>query len=114
MNDQDITTLNKKIDKLLEYLKGLATETKKCEQKDIELEEEINRVNNKVQELQQKVDLLYKGYKPQGITYKQFSDKEIFEMKQHTSWSKLSKQLNCSIGTLQIRVNRYKKEAGRL
>lgn len=110
MNDQDIININKKLETLFNYEKELSQECKKQGQ-DIEvIKNELNIVKNKISDLESKINSLYKGYKPAGVSYKDFTAEEILQMHKTMSLSKLADYLHCSISTVQNRIKQARAE----
>lgn len=110
MNEQDVININKKLETLFKYEKELAKECKRQGQ-DIEvIKDELNIVKKKISDLESKVDSLYKGYKPSGVSYKDFTAEEILQMHKTMSLSKLAEYLHCSIGTVQNRIRQARAE----
>lgn len=110
MNDKDLININKKLETLFKYEKELAEECKRQGQ-DIEIiKDELNIVKNKINDLENKVGSLYKGYKPAGASYKDFTAEEILQMHKTMSLSQLAEYLHCSISTVQNKIRQARAE----
>lgn len=110
MEGNELLNINKKIETLLKYQKGLAGEIKKTNQKDIEIDEEISIIKRKIDSLEHQVSLLEKKSSPELINHRTLSPVEIAELKEKLSWSQLSKYLKCSISTCQRLVRKGKEQ----
>ena len=110
MEGNELLNINKKIETLLKYQKGLAGEIKKTNQKDIEIEEEISIIKRKIECLERQVSLLEKKSSPELINHKTFTPEEIADMKKTMSWSEMSKYLKCSITTCQRLVRKGREQ----
>ena len=110
MNDQNLININKKLETLFRYEKELAEECKRQGQ-DIEvIKDELNIVKKKINDIECKVDSLYKGYKQSGVSYKDFTAEEILQMHKTMSLSKLAEYLHCSISTVQNKIREARAE----
>lgn len=109
MIDNQYEEINRKLETLLKYQKGLAAEIKKTKKQDEELLEEIEKINNRILVLEHQVSLLNKKSSPELINYKAFTPSEIAEMKNKMSWSEMSRYLKCSVTTCQRLVRKGKE-----
>lgn len=110
--DATLQNLERKMQNLLDYEKSLAHELKK-DVHDMDLiKDEIAGINNKIASLEREIALLKNGHKPNElISYRCFSNREVYEMKKTTSWSQLAAYLKCSVSTCQRMVRAGKEEA---
>lgn len=107
MESQEYKELYHKLEALYNYQRELARILKGLDAKDKELTSELDKINNRIVELEHKVDLLYKGHNPsQVISYKSFTPKDIYQLKKQMSWSELSAYLKCSVSTCQRLVRK--------
>ena len=110
MNNKDLININKKLETLFKYEKELAEECKRQGQ-DIEvIKDELYIVKKKINDLESKVDSLYKGYKPAGASYKDFTAEEILQMHKTMSLSQLAEYLHCSISTIQNKIRQARAD----
>lgn len=113
--NSDIESINKKLDILLDFEKGLAKELKSNKADVSDIKEDIERVHKKIAELEEELNTVKKHSVPQAKrSYKDFSAKEIYDLHYESgmSLSKLASYLNCSVGTVIHRINAYKKKEG--
>lgn len=101
MENTEVNEIKRKMEKLFGYEKELVKETKRLTNKDTELEDEINKVKQKLELTEQQVNLLVKTKNPEMITRKTFTPEQVAELKKTMSWSELSKYLHCSVSTCQ-------------
>ena len=106
MESTELIKINKKLETLFEYEKGLAGEIKKTNQKDIEIEKELEIVKNKIEYLEHQVSLLEKKSSPELINHRTLSPVEIAKLKEKLSWSELAEYLKCSVSTCQRLVRK--------
>ena len=107
-----LLNLERKMQTLLDYEKSLAKELKK-DIHDMDLiKDEIAGINNKIASLEREISLLKQGHKPNElVSYRSFTNREVYEMKKTTSWSQLAAYLKCSVSTCQRMVRAGKEEA---
>ena len=111
MDNAEYKELYHKLEALYNYQRELARLLKGLDAKDKELASELDKINNRIVELEHKVDLLYKGHNPQQVvSYKSFTPKDIYELKKQMSWSKLAAYLKCSTSTCQRLVREGAKQ----
>lgn len=106
MENTEINELKRKMETLFGYEKELLKETKRLTNKDTELENEISKVRQKLELLEQQVNMLIKTKNPEMITRKTFTPEQVAELKKTMSWSELSKYLHCSVSTCQRLVRK--------
>ena len=106
MEGTELKDLERKMQTLFNYEKQLVKETRGLAEKDTELENEISKVRQKLELLEQQVNLLVKTKNPEMITRKTFTPEQVAELKKTMSWSELSKYLHCSVSTCQRLVRK--------
>ena len=108
--NKSLLDLERKLQTLFQYEKELAKETKNESHRTDILEDELNSIKKKIEELEHQVSLLNKKSSPELINYKAFTPAEIADMKNKMSWSEMSRYLKCSITTCQRLVRKGKEE----
>lgn len=80
MENTEINELKRKMETLFGYEKELLKETKRLTNKDTELEDEISKVRQKLELMEQQVNLLIKTKNPEMITRKTFTPEQVAEI----------------------------------
>lgn len=75
---------------------------------DKSLNEKLNNLTTRLTQVEDQLDLVDRKYNP-NLTYKDFSDIEIFEMKKSYSYEKLAHRMGCSVSTIKRICNRVKE-----
>jgi len=114
MDVQEIQKLNNKLEMLLNIQKELAKELKRHNSDGLDLKVELDKVTKKVDNITARLDKLMNS---RGIEVKDgiikrnirdFTDQEIFDMRQKTSLRRTADYLNCSVSSIQRICRRYK------
>ena len=114
MDVQEIQKLNSKLEMLLNIQKELAREIKKANSKELDLEVELDKINKKIQLITVKLDSIMNSRNVEfngghiKRSLKDFSDEEIYNMRQSSSLRKTADYLNCSVSSVQRICRRYK------
>lgn len=112
MNSLELKGLLQKMETLFRIEKELSAEIKKAQEEDIEIRQELEKINIKINNIQQQLDLLTNGglLMGAGRSYKDYTPAQLYKIKQNMSWSKMADMLGCSISTCQRLVREYKED----
>lgn len=114
MDVQEIQKLNSKLELLLNIQKELAREIKKTNSDGLDLKVEMDKINKKIDIITVKLDSIMNSRNVEfngghiKRSLKDFSDEEIYNMRQSSSLRRTADYLNCSVSSVQRICRRYK------
>lgn len=113
MNIDKIQELSDKLEIMLRAEKQLVNEIAKSNNNCLDIKVEIDKLNKQINSITYKLDQLMNNRKIEVVdgtikrSFKDYSDKEIYEIRQTNSIRKTANFLNCSVSTVRRICKRY-------
>ena len=113
MDIDKIQELSDKLEIMLRAEKQLVKEVAKSNENCLDIKVELDKINKQINDITYKLDKLMNSRKIEVIggtikrSFKDYSDKEIYEIRQTNSIRKTANFLNCSVSTVRRICKRY-------